>query len=221
MIHFLLELLFRTLRWFDSHAGAVQAISALFVAILTGILVWLTRRYVQGTNDALALSRDRLELVREEAQEQKTALGLAKEQFEREWRPNLRIADIRFSAGNAKLLLANLAKSAALIKVLRIGTGGRARQKIQPQDVDSFAIAQLVSGGRIDDAVMIQTHLSKYRGDHNPPPMPPQRSQWQANMNIAVVYDCGKEEDVETQWFDCVVEFEDFTVTSVRRADNA
>jgi len=217
VLPYIVTLLVKTLHWLDSHAGAVQAVSALVVAILTSFLVSLTRRYVKGTNDALALSRDQLELVGGQASEQKRALELSREQFEREWQPNLRIADICFSPGQACLLLANLARPAALIKELKIGTGGSSRQDIQPQDVDSFPMTHLAQGGQIYEWARIHEQLSNYRGRHNPPPVPLNRSQWQSLVNVAVVYDCATEEDIQTEWFDCTVDFEDYTVTNAKR----
>ncbi len=136
------------------------------------------------------------------------------DQFEREWRPDVLIADVQISSGQVNLRVANLAKPAALIKELRIGTGGRTRQGIQPQDVDSFPVTHLVAGGQIYDAARIHKELGQYRERHNPAPVPLSRSTWQSAMNLALVYDSAGAVK-QTQWFDCTVEFEDYIVTNL------
>src|SRR5260370_12132775 len=53
---------------------------------------------------------------------------------------------------------------------------------------------------------------------HNPIPMPPSRHAWQAAMSLALVYNSAGTEK-QTQWFDCTVDFEGYTVTSMRRRE--
>lgn len=72
-----------TLGWAESYAGTIQALSAIVVAILTLFLVLFTRQYVKGTESAVSLSREQLQLLREQTAEQRRALDLAKEQYER------------------------------------------------------------------------------------------------------------------------------------------
>lgn len=75
--------LIRALDWTESHSAAVQALSAIVVAILTAFLVWFTRRYVMATEKALQLSRDQLDVLRNQVDEQKRALNQSIEQYER------------------------------------------------------------------------------------------------------------------------------------------
>lgn len=72
----------QAISWTEDHAAAVQALSAVVVAILTVFLVAFTRRYVKGTEEALTISRDQLQLLREQVNDQKRALQLSKEQRE-------------------------------------------------------------------------------------------------------------------------------------------
>jgi hypothetical protein len=78
------------LNWTQDHAGAVQALSAVVVAILTGFLVWFTRRYVQKTEQALEVSRNQLQVLREQVEDQKRAIEFSRQQHERELLENHR-----------------------------------------------------------------------------------------------------------------------------------
>lgn len=143
----------------------------------------------------------------------------SQEQFEQDWRPDLRIADIQRLGGEQVFLrVANLAKPAALVKQLKIGTRGRSRENHPPQDVETYPLTLLVPGGQIHEQVWIHLELGKYRQKYNPPPSPPRRSPWQVSMSIALVYDSARKGN-QTRWFDCSVDFEDNTVTNVRRLD--
>lgn len=203
------------LGWFDQHAGAIQALSAIVVAILTGLLVCLTRRYVKETDQALNLARDQLRTMREQSAEQKRGLDLAFEQFEREWRPNLRIADVERWEGTIRLRLVNLAHPAAFVKELRIGTGGN--RETPPQGIEAYPMVDVVPGGEIYDDARISTFLSNYRGKYRRPPEPLARSQWQSIFSLAVVYDCATQSNIRTDWFNCSVTFEDYAVTKLER----
>lgn len=179
-------------------AAIVQAVSAAFVA-------WLTRRLVRATNKY--------------AETAEKLLKVNQEQFERDWRPDLRIADIqRIGSTQVFLRLANLAKPAALVKELKIGTGGRSPRNHPPQDIERYPLIYLVPGGQVCEQVWIQLELGRYRQKYNPPPAPSNRSQWQVSMSIAVVYDCAGREN-QTTWLDCVVSYEDQTVTNVGRLE--
>ncbi len=178
--------------------------AAIIQALSTTAVVWLTCRLARAT-DQYAKTAENL-------------FRLNQDQFEREWRPDVRIADVQISAGQVNLRVANLAKPAALIKELRIGTGGRTRQGIQPQDVDSFPVTHLVAGGQISDAAKIHSELGQYRERYNSAPVPLSRSGLESAMNLALVYDSAGAEK-QTQWFDCTVEFEDYTVTNVSRRE--
>jgi hypothetical protein len=70
--------------WTQDYAAAVQALSAVVVAILTVFLVISTRRYVKGTEKALTISSDQLQLLCEQVEDQKQALQLSREQHERD-----------------------------------------------------------------------------------------------------------------------------------------
>lgn len=73
------------LKWINQNAAsAIQAFSAVVVALLTAFLVRLTRRYVQGTEKALAVSREQLQLLREQVEDQRRSIELARQEQERE-----------------------------------------------------------------------------------------------------------------------------------------
>lgn len=65
--------------WLDAHSGAVQAVTAAILAVLTFVYVLLTRRLAKSTAESVARSR--------EATERTAALGVMVDVF-REWRIN-------------------------------------------------------------------------------------------------------------------------------------
>lgn len=202
--------------WIDSHAAAIQAVSALAVAVLTYFLVTITRRYVRQTEEALKLSANQLQLAHEQLEQQKYFLQLSKEQYEREWQPDLRIANIQRVGGEQVFLsVANFARPAALVKKLLIGVGGRAEQGITPGDVENFSVRFLVPGGQIREDIAIQLHIGEYRRKYSPPQAPVgQRSQWQAGFSAALVYYCGGK-DNQTPWRDFSATLHDYVVVDL------
>lgn len=178
-------------------AAIIQAVSAAIVALLTIFLVVATIGYARTATKLLRLNR---------------------EQFERDWHPDLRIAEIqRIGSAQVYLKVANLAKPAVLVKQLKIGSGGRTKDGMPPEDVDTFPLIILVPGGQIYGGdIWIQGMLGAYRQRHSAPPTPFQRSSWQTWLNIALVYDAAGKIGQQTGWFDCVVTFEDLTVVGVQ-----
>lgn len=178
-------------------AATIQAVSAVIVAVFTVVLVAATVWYARTAKNLLRLSH---------------------EQFERDWRPDLRIADMqRIGEAQVYLKVANLAKPAALVKELRIGSGGRTQQGTPPQGVLNFPLILLVPGGQIYEGdIWIQPMLGAYRQKYNAPPTPPRRAPWETWLNIALVYDAAGKTGQQTAWFDCVVTFEDLTVVKVQ-----
>src|SRR6267154_875504 len=74
-------------------AAVIQAVAAVVIARLTGKLERVTERYANSTDAAVRASQ---------------------EHFEREWRPDLRIADVQVvGVGQVFLRIANLAKPPA------------------------------------------------------------------------------------------------------------
>jgi len=176
----------------------LQAISAWLVVRLTRRLASATDEYARTTKDALKLSAD---------------------QFERDWRPDLLIAEIILrERGNVFLRAANLAKPAALITQVKIGTGGKTEQSIEPQDVKVWRSVHLVPGGQTAE-VKIDLELSDYRQTLGPrlPPLPASQF-WQTRMNVALVYDSAGKEN-QTGWFTCSVGFSGIQVHSVAVTD--
>jgi hypothetical protein len=144
------------------------------------------------------------------------AVALTTEQFERDWSPDLRIADIQYSgSGLVNLRIANLAKPVALVKLVRIGAGGSVLQNIPPQDVMDFQVVFLVPGGQTRDDKSIHGEMGLYRTKYSPPPVPPGRSPWTAGLSVALVYDCGGKEH-QTPWFDFSAEFSDLSVVRIQ-----
>lgn len=97
------------LHWLNQNAAAVQALAAVAVALLTIALVVVTGVYARITRGALQLSR---------------------QQFEKQWKPDLRImATPELPQGRVKLEMFNMAIHSALVThlVLEFGEGNGAR----------------------------------------------------------------------------------------------
>lgn len=61
MWHGPLDASFSLLRWLNQNASAVQAIVAIVIAVLTGILIWVTYRYTKAQHRvSLTMERDLL-----------------------------------------------------------------------------------------------------------------------------------------------------------------
>ncbi len=152
-----------------------------------------------------------VQVVRNEAQSEIASL---KARLRDEPQPELRVSNIqRVGADQAVLSVANLATSAALVKKLMIGTGGRREQGIAPQDIENFPLRFLVAGGQIEDQT-IHMQLGAYRRKYSPPPVVGARSQWQASFSVALVYDCGGTEK-QTPWRDFSATLWDYTVVDL------
>ena len=183
------------MHWLNNDATAVQALAAVGTLVLTCFLVWATLRYVRLTSESL---------------------NLARIQVGRDWNPDLRITDVqRVGSGLVHLHIANMAKPVALVKELRIGTGGRAPQNLPPQDILTFRLILLVNGGQIRQDQSIHTELGQYRQRYSPPPSPPSRSPWQSSFSIALVYDCAGAEH-QSPWFDFSADFEELAITRIQ-----
>lgn len=121
----------------------VQAAAAVAIVGATVWLAVINKRYVKITNEALEISR---------------------RQFAQDWQPDLRIAEVqRLGSLQVFLRLANLAKPAALIRQIKIGTGGRSQGNHPPQGVETYPKSLLVPGGQISEQIWIHSELSQYR----------------------------------------------------------
>jgi hypothetical protein len=94
------------LQWFNQHAisftlilAYVPLIATVVTTIVSLVLVRATLRYTEASDRSLALSR---------------------EQFEREWAPELHIKLERESARDAKILATNLAKISVLMQMVQM-----------------------------------------------------------------------------------------------------
>jgi hypothetical protein len=79
--------------------GVIPVIATVVTCFFSVILARATLRYVEATDKGLALAR---------------------EEFEREWSPDLHIKLERVSATEAKVVVTNLAKSSVLLQLLQL-----------------------------------------------------------------------------------------------------
>lgn len=177
-------------------AATVQAVSAVVIAVLTAWLVKATKDYVDTTEEALRLSR---------------------EQYERDWHPDLQIAEVlTYGPGAVVLRVANLAKPAALIKRIRIGVDGKAQTGVEPQRKAEYPLAVLVAGGQIADQIRVDKQLGLYRDAYGPERNPPHVAMWRTVLNISLVYECSGTE-LRTPWIDCDAQFRNSAVSNIER----
>jgi hypothetical protein len=94
------------LQWFNQHAvpftlilAYIPLIATVVTTIVSLVLVRATLRYTESSDRSLALSR---------------------EQFEREWAPELHIKLERLSARDARILVTNLAKISVLMQMVQM-----------------------------------------------------------------------------------------------------
>ena len=172
------------MEWLNQNAGAVQAISAAITLILTAVLVGTTFWYTQTTRQALRLAQN---------------------QFEREWKPDLRAVNIcRPDVATTFLEVGNLSKATALITAVKIGTG-----RGQQQDIETFPAAVLVQGGEVK-TLSVSKMLSDYRKQRGPRPFIA-GSGWECICGICLTYDCAGRQ-IQSEWLNCVVNFIDANV---------
>src|SRR6202140_3247061 len=84
---------------FTTLISYIPVIATIVITLFSVVLARATLRYVEATDKGLALAR---------------------EQFEREWSPDLHIKLERVSATEAKVIVTNLAKSSVLLQLLQL-----------------------------------------------------------------------------------------------------
>ncbi|HUC42237.1 MAG TPA: hypothetical protein VL913_00695 [Candidatus Micrarchaeaceae archaeon] len=118
------------MNWLNGNAPAIQAVSAIAIAVLTYFLAKYAYQSIKRTDKAIELSRDQLktqqdslELLKRQNEDQQTALQQAREEFDREWQPELRVLVHRTNPQDVKLDLVNLGRTAIQVQSLDIGVG--------------------------------------------------------------------------------------------------
>jgi hypothetical protein len=108
------------LDWLNRNSGAIQALSAVVIVLLTGALVLFTRRYVSATNRALTLSGNQVDLQRESLALLAQQIAGQKEEYERDWKPQLRILLHRDNPQDVRLSMVNLGRTAVHVEGIDI-----------------------------------------------------------------------------------------------------
>ena len=85
--------------WLAALIGIIPVVATLVTTIFSVILVRATLRYVEATDKGL---------------------NLAREEFEREWSPDLHIKLERVSSTEVRIIVTNLAKSSVLLQLLQL-----------------------------------------------------------------------------------------------------
>lgn len=148
------------MNWLNLNAPAVQALCAITIVVLTGLLAWYAFQSVKRTDRALHLSGDQLKeqqkslvLLESQIVDQRKSFELAREEFEREWQPQMRAFVHRTHSQDVRLDLVNLGRIAIHVESLEVGIGHGTSLKVQP-----FEYIQLISvnGSRSEN---IHTYL--------------------------------------------------------------
>lgn len=118
------------MNWLNANAPAIQALSAVAIVLLTLFLVLFAGGSLKSTDSALQLSRNQLKTQQEsldqlkrQVEDQRKALELSREEFEREWRPQMRISVDWPRGVEVLLIVANLGRSAVFVESIEIGVG--------------------------------------------------------------------------------------------------
>lgn len=193
----------KLIQWLDQNVGAIQALSSVAVAVLTLFLVSFTRRYVHRTGEMLDVTRDQLRLLEQQAKEEARALALAHEQFEQEWKPDLRISLVwRPNQDGVSAKVANLVKPSALITAIRIASGSS-------KDIVTFPKSDLILGG-VATEIAVKSELLQYRELKNP-----SAPIWETGqIGISFIYYCAGR-TLETDWYHLSVSFKDQSIERV------
>jgi hypothetical protein len=176
--------------------GDIESLSTLALSILTVALAIFNWRLASDTHTALDIAREEFKLSQEQAK-------IAQAQFETEWQPDIRIADFNISGDRVEFHIANLARSAALVRQVKIGIGGHTG--LEPQDIAEYPLPLLVKAGEIGTERLIKHRLQDYASLHLT--QPGKEGTWQVTMSLALIYDSGGRRNVISEWFHCTFRF--------------
>jgi hypothetical protein len=177
--------------WLASNSTVIAAIVQAGAAV---IIVWLTYKLI-GVTDRYATSTDK-------------ALDLSRQQFEREWQPDIRIASVYMDGLTATAVVVNLARPAVLLTGIIIGAGEEPNHR-----VEIFAKGEFLPGDR-DKTIKIHSDLASYRGRHKSINVHGTRNQWHIRMGLAFEYVRAGTKG-QTPLVTCDVLFEDYAVVKI------
>lgn len=148
------------LDWLNQNAGAMQALFALGILVLTVALVGITAWYARTTDEALKLSR---------------------ELSERQWRPDVHTeVDRDFS-----LLVVNLAKPTAFVKSLNMGLSKEDQNKILMRPVN-----KLLTGGSSCNLPLMSQFVDMIKSLGGFPSTPSHGLPWHGKFYVCVSIYC-------------------------------
>lgn len=162
----------------NNNTNAIQAIAAVAIACLTGVLVWATLRYARAADKSLQLS---------------------KEQLDREWRPHLHVEVRKTKEGDAMMFVTNLAKPSVLVKTLRIRIDetGQYPATIHPLNIPLL-------GGHGDKKNIARDLVEELQFRGLVPTILQPSHQWRGAMSVSLVFESAGTYP-ETKWVGFVV----------------
>ena len=178
MLDFGIAALQNMIEWLDSHSGAA-------IVLLTFLLVCA----------AILSSRSTTK-----------ALRLAKEQFDREWKPELGIHLDMVDGQTLHLVVGNLSRAAAWIETLYLLPQGVADEKVQ-----LGTLRGIVGGGATTNFEIRKEVLTCLR---NLQLSSQTRPNWQGPILIKVGFKCGRKY-LETDWTQYNFEIADWSLSRV------
>ena len=163
------------LPWLSRNAAGFQALSAILVAIFTLALVVITRRYARIAE---------------------RSLKLAKQQYEREWSPDVRVQVLESDTRKdiyPQLVVSNLSRAAALVHTLRFTRVRGANA--DTQGVQAFPVNELLPGaGSVTVNIFLKLQAYVF-GTH---------ATEEDLMAVSAGYYCSGK-DLTTDWADFVI----------------
>jgi hypothetical protein len=188
--------------WADKTAEDVESLATLAMALLTVVLAYFNWRLARDTHDALGLAQNEFELSQQQFEQSKEQAVIAQKQYESEWRPDVRIAGYEHIERGGEFRVANLGRSAALVKRIRIRGDDKGNES---QDAE-YPLSFLVMAGQVWPDLSITGSLRMYGAQYYPEGGL-QALNWQVGMSLALVCDCAGKMDITSEWFHCTVKF--------------
>ena len=179
--------------WVIAIGAGVQAGAAIIVAVLTRSLVRVTRRYADSTKDYVETTKEYAATTREYVATTKQALELSREQFEKEWRPELYIISVGMPSRVLTVTVANISRLPLVENGIRLVIGKGEGNTYSSQ----AAMHSFVPSGE-QAPIPIQGHIYKAREDANW--QVSDNNQERISVKIAFEYPHASR-TLQTEWF--------------------
>ena len=184
------------IEWLNAYASAIEATTAVIVAVLTFVLAWK------------AYSSD---------DTSKKALNVAREQLQREWMIDLHVEIVGNNGPPAVMRVTNLGKGAVMIETLLI------RRQSSPEEIKESSIRIPLSSGNVEP-VNVQNHLNEFFWCDIRRPTPSEHTgEWREQRELLEIslrsYSAGNRADSSWTKFAAILKVNHFGDSRVDRTE--